>query len=204
MTDGDALVLIGYARSDVDDQELALQMEALERAGAERVYTDTASRAPMKRAGLGECLRDLKTRDILIVWRLGRLARSIRQLAEISEFLENHGIGLRSLVEDIDTTRPEGWLIFHTMRAIGQFERNLVDDRIRGGLKDARARGVRVGRARIATEERIEKAKDLIRGGMSVQNAARAVGLAKSTLYRDLPGGAAAIGPEDDVDIPVM
>lgn len=197
-------MLIGYARVSTDDQVLNLQMDALTKAGVERVYTDTASGAKVKREGLTKALREVEPGDVLVVWKLDRLARSLGQLIEIAQYLEKRGIGFRSLTEAIDTTTPGGRLIFHVMGALAEFERALIVERTKAGLEAAKARGQKVGRKLEATPEKLEQARALILGGSSYKAAAKAVGLAESTLYRDLPGGRAALVEAHDVDIPAV
>lgn len=201
---------IGYARVSTEDQNLALQLDAFERAGIERIYTDKASGAARKREGLTQCLREIERGDVLVVWRLDRLARSLRQLLDLMEHLETRGVGFRSLTESIDTTTAGGRLILHVMGAIAEFERQLIRERTVAGLKAAQDRGVKVGRKLEATSERIEEAKRLIVAGSSVKAAAEAVGLAQSTLFRDLKGwDRKTLGPpqpddDNDVDIPTI
>lgn len=197
-------MLFGYARVSTEDQNLAMQTEALERAGAERVFTDKISATARKRPGLSECLRAMEKGDVLIIYRLDRLARSLRQLLDLMDHLEKRGIGLKSLNDSIDTTTAVGRLIVHVIGAIAEFERALISERTVAGLQSAKARGVKVGRERKATPEKIEQARELLRGGMSMAQVSKVVGLAESTLYRDIPGGAAGMidDPVDDVDMP--
>lgn len=197
-------MLVGYARISTADQHLSVQIEALERFGVERVFTDQASGATLKRQGLNECLRFMEKGDVLLVQRLDRLARSLRQLLDIMDNLEKRGIGLRSLNESIDTTTAVGRMVIQIFGAVAEFERGLIAERTVAGLKSARARGVKIGRERKATKEKIERAKELLRGGMSIRQVSIAVGLAESTLYRDIPGGASGFldDPVNDVDLP--
>ena len=202
-------MLIGYARISTDDQSMDLQTDALVRHGVDpsKIFKDTASGVSLKREGLNECLRSLEKGDVLVVWRLDRLARSLRQLIDIADNLAKREIEFKSISEAVDTTTPGGRLLFHVMGAIGQFERDLIRERTKAGLKAARDRGVQVGRKRIATKDRIERAKELIRSGecISIGEAAKKVGLAESTLYRDIRGGARGLLNDpftDDVDLP--
>lgn len=181
-----------------------MQTEALEKAGVDRLYTDKASAIALKRPGLTECIRTMERGDVLIIWRLDRLARSLRQLLEIMDNLDKRGIGLRSLNDSIDTTTAVGRLIIHVVGAIAEFERALISERTVAGMYSAKKRGVKVGRERKATPEKIEQARELLRGGMSMRQVSVTVGLAESTLYRDIPGGANAFlnEPINDVDLP--
>lgn len=198
------ILLLGYARVSTEDQNLALQIEALEKAGVERIFTDKAGAMSKKRKGLNECLRYMEKGDVLVIWRLDRLARSLRQLLELMDHLDKREIGLRSLNDSIDTTTAVGRLIIHVVGAIAEFERGLISERTTAGMKSAKARGVKVGREAKATPEKIDKAKELLRGGMSMRQVSVAVGLAESTLYRDIPGGAKGLldAPINDVDLP--
>lgn len=199
-------MLFGYARVSTPDQNIEVQIEALEKAGVERerMFTDKASGASAIRKGLTECLRSMEKGDVLIIQRLDRLGRSLRQLLDIMDNLDKRGIGLRSLNDSIDTTTAVGRLVVHVVGAIAEFERGLIAERTIAGLKSAKARGVKIGRDRKATPEKIQKAKDLLRQGMSMKQVSKEVKLAESTLYRDIPGGAAGLldDPINDVDLP--
>src|SRR5262245_35282166 len=122
---------VGYARVSTGDQDVALQLDALKKAGCKRVFQDRASGAKTERPGLTEALAYLREGDVLIVWKLDRLGRSLPHLIETVMGLEQRGIGLRSLTEQIDTTTPGGRLIFHVFGALGQFERDLIRERTR-------------------------------------------------------------------------
>lgn len=203
-------MLIGYARISTEDQRLDLQVNELKRHGVDpaNIYTDKGSGVSRKRVGLSECLRKLEAGDTLVIWKLDRLARSLLQLIELSEHLNKRDVGLKSLTECIDTNTPGGRLIFHVFGAVGQFERDLIQERTRAGMKAAKERGVHVGRKRIATAERIEMAKDLIRSGecISMAEVSKRLKIAESTLYRDIKGGVTGLLKQpneiDDVDIP--
>lgn len=202
-------MLIGYARVSTEDQKLELQTDALVKAGVDpaNIFTDKVSATSRKRVGLNDCLRRMEKDDVLVVWKFDRLARSLHQLIEIAISLQKRDIGLRSLTEQIDTTTPGGRMIFHVMGAMSQFERDLIIERTKAGMAAAKSRGVQIGRKRIATLEKIEKVKSLIRGGMSVPEAGRVVGLKPSTIYRDIPGGVTTVlteakAEEDELDIP--
>lgn len=202
-------MLMGYARISTEDQSLDLQIDALVRNGVspDRIFTDKGSGAKVKRKGLEECLRALEKGDVLVVWKLDRLARTLIQLIEIAENLIKREIGLKSITEAVDTTTPGGRLVFHVIGSIGQFERDLIRERTKAGLAAKRARGVKVGRKRIATPAKIERVKEMIRSGecTSLEAAGKKVGLALSTLYRDIPGGVAAILTEaepEDIELP--
>jgi DNA invertase Pin-like site-specific DNA recombinase len=139
-------MLIGYARVSTQEQTLNLQRDALEKAGCNKIFTDTASGAKTERIGLEEALSYVRKGDTLIVWRLDRLGRSLPHLITTMTDLEERGIGFKSLTENIDTTTSGGKLIFHIFGALAEFERNLIRERTQAGLLAARARGRRGGR----------------------------------------------------------
>src|SRR5512142_2032540 len=141
-------MLIGYARVSTMDQTLALQRDALTQAGCERIFTDTASGSRTDRPGLEEALAFARTGDTLVVWRLDRLGRSLRHLIDTVAVLQDRGIGLKSLQEQIDTTTSGGKLVFHVFGALAEFERDLIRERTQAGLLAARARGDRAGAPR--------------------------------------------------------
>ena len=135
-------MLVGYARISTSDQDLALQLDALTSAGCERVFSDTASGSLRERPQLARALEDLRDdEDVLVVWRLDRLGRSLRHLIELIGELEQRRVGFRSLTEGIDTTTASGRLVFHIFGAIAEFERQLIRERTQAGLQAARARG---------------------------------------------------------------
>jgi DNA invertase Pin-like site-specific DNA recombinase len=139
-------MLIGYARVSTTDQTLALQQDALTKAGCERIFTDTASGALVERKGLEEALSHLRAGDTLVVWKLDRLGRSLKDLIARITQLQNQDIGFKSLTEQIDTTTSGGKLIFHIFGALAEFERDIVKERTKAGLIAARARGKKGGR----------------------------------------------------------
>jgi DNA invertase Pin-like site-specific DNA recombinase len=139
-------MLIGYAWVSTTDQTLALQQDALTKAGCERIFTDTASGALAERKGLEEALSHLRTGDTLVVWKLDRLGRSLKDLIARITQLQNQDIGFKSLTEQIDTTTSGGKLIFHIFGALAEFERDIIKERTKAGLIAARARGKKGGR----------------------------------------------------------
>src|ERR1044072_6883332 len=141
-------LLVGYARVSTADQTLDLQEDARKKAGCERVFTDVASGAKDERAGLTEALAFLRPGDTLVVWKLDRLGRSLKQPIENGTALRARSVGFPSLQESIDTTTSGGKLIFHVFGALAEFERDLIRERTRAGLQAARARGRQGGRAR--------------------------------------------------------
>ena len=127
-------MLIGYARVSTDDQNLNLQEDALEKAGCEQIFKDQISGAKAERPGLQEILQYARSGDVIVVWRLDRLSRSLKELIEMVALLEKKGIGLKSLQESIDTSSSSGKLIFHIFGALAEFERNLIRERTQAGL----------------------------------------------------------------------
>src|SRR3954452_21699633 len=134
-------MLVGYARVSTQDQILALQQDALDKAGCERIFTDTASGAKAERKGLDEALAYVRAGDTLVVWKLDRLGRSIRHLIDVIKALQERGIGFVSLTEQIDSTTSGGKLVFHVFAALAEFERDIIRERTQAGLSAARARG---------------------------------------------------------------
>ncbi len=192
-------MLVGYARVSTQDQDLALQLDALRAAGCERLYTEKASGAQRDRPELKAALDYMRPGDTLVVWRLDRLARSLKQLIETVEALEPRGMGLRSLTEAIDTTTSGGRLVFHIFAALAEFERSIIRERTVAGLAAARARGRTGGRPPALTGKDLAAARALLRDKtISVEEVARRLNVAPSTLYRHLPGGRSTVIEQDE------
>ena len=176
-------MLIGYARVSTDDQTLDLQRDALREAGCERIFEDQASGAG-DRPGVRDALKHLRTGDTLVVWRLDRLGRSLKDLIARAETLRTQGIGLRSLKEAIDTDSSSGQLIFHIFGALAEFERALIRERTQAGLQAARARGRKGGRPRRLDARQRAHAVELYRGkGHTVSEICTLMGISRATLY---------------------
>lgn len=187
-------MLVGYARVSTQDQKPQLQLDALKAAGCGRIFEEKASGAQRERPGLKNALEFLREGDTLVVWKLDRLARSLRQLLETVELLEGRGIGLRSLTESIDTTTPGGRLIFHIFGALAEFERSVIRERTSAGLASARARGRVGGRPPAMTAGDIAVAKTLLANSeISVKEIARRQGVSVSTLYKHIPAARATV-----------
>lgn len=174
-----------YARVSTADQSLDLQLDAAERAGCSKVFTDTISGAKSSRPGLDECLAFLRPGDCLVVWKLDRLGRSLRHLIDLMADLEGRGVGFKSLQESIDTTTPGGRLVLHVFGALAEFERGLVVERTKAGLEAARARGRQGGRRNLLSGKKLELARQLRADrNMSVDEACRILGCSRATFYR--------------------
>ena len=186
------MALIGYARVSTAEQDSALQTDALHKAGCARVFEDTASGAKTDRPGLADALAYLRDGDVLVVWRLDRLGRSMPHLIETIGALEARGVGFRSLTEAIDTTTPGGRLIFHVFGALGQFERDLIRERTRAGLTAAAARGRRGGRKPVVTVDKLQRAREFIANGLNVREAAARLKVSKTALYAAMQSTGAA------------
>lgn len=186
------MALIGYARVSTAEQNLDLQQDALRKAGCERIFADTASGAKTDRPGLSEALAYLREGDVLVVWRLDRLGRSLAHLIETISALEARGVGFRSLTESIDTTTPGGRLIFHVFGALGQFERDLIRERTKAGLSAAAARGRKGGRKPVVTADKLQRAREHIANGLNVREAAARLKVGKTALYAALKSTSAA------------
>ncbi|MCX7380982.1 MAG: recombinase family protein [Alphaproteobacteria bacterium] len=185
---------IGYARCSTSIQDHALQLDALKKAGCEKVFTETASGSNAGRFELAKVLELARTGDTIVVWRLDRLARSLRHLIDISEDLQRRGIALRSLTENIDTSSASGRFMFAILGALGQMEREIIVERTRAGLEASRARGRVGGRPPALDEAKVRAARAMLAAGtMSAIEVAKQVGCAPSTLYRHLPGGRGAV-----------
>src|SRR5436853_2440995 len=178
-------MLIGYARVSKTEQHLELQLDALNKAGCEQIYTDKITGAKEERKGLQDALSHLRKGDTLIVWRLDRLGRSLKHLIEILTSLHEKGIEFRSLTENIDTSTPTGKFMFHMIGALAEFERNLIRERTMAGLEAARARGHSGGRPKVGeTQTKIMARKLYADKTNRVKNICETLKISKATLYR--------------------
>lgn len=175
---------IGYARVSTVDQNLDLQIDALKKAGCEKILFDRVSGTVAERPGLKEARIVLRKGDTLVVWRLDRLGRSLKDLIEWINCLEGMGVGLKSLQESIDTSTSTGKLVFHVFGALAEFERNLIRERTMAGLAAARARGKMGGRRKSLNEEDRKIAVGLYNEKkMTVKKICGVMGISKPTLY---------------------
>ena len=178
---------IGYARVSTKDQSLDLQVDALRRAGCAKVYQEVVSGAKVQRPVLDTLLGELRPGDVLVIWKLDRLGRSLRHLVELAGVLLEQQVGLKSLNDPLDTTTSQGRLVFNLFAALAEFEKDLIRERTQAGLVAARARGRLGGRPKGLPPE-AEKtacaAETLYRERrLSVREIAAQLGIAKSTLY---------------------
>lgn len=152
-------MLIGYARVSTQDQNLELQREALSKAGCKKVFEDKVSGTRADRPGLAKTLEMLREGDTLVVWKLDRLGRSVKQLVDLVGDLHKHGVQFRSLTDSIDTGTPSGRFFFHVMASLAEMERELTVERTRAGLEVAKQLGRKGGRKPKMTDSKIESAK---------------------------------------------
>ena len=177
-------MLIGYARVSTLDQNPNLQLDALKQAGCEKLFTDKVSGTVTERPGLQKIKEILRPGDTLIVWRLDRLGRSLRDLIDWMHYLEQEGVSLRSLQESIDTSTPTGKLVFHLFGALAEFERNLIQERTMAGLTAARARGRQGGRPLALDTDKRQLVIDLYREKkLTVKKICEMMNISKPTLY---------------------
>lgn len=177
-------MLIGYARVSTLLQNTDLQSDALTHAGCEKIFIDKISGTVAARPELTKLKDMLRPGDTLVVWRLDRLGRSLKDLIEWMNYLESHGVALKSLQESIDTSTPSGKLVFHIFGAMAEFERNLIVERTNSGLASARARGRTGGRPSKVSREKRELAVRLYNEKQhSVDTICNMIGVSKPTLY---------------------
>jgi len=180
-------MIIGYARVSTTDQDTALQIDALNAASCERIYQESRSGASKERPELTRCLDAIRSGDTLVVWRLDRLGRSLKDLVHIVSELEDKGVGFRSLNESIDTTTAGGKLIFHVFAALAEFERSLIQERTKAGLKAARARGRKGGRPKALTPDQLRKASAMLSDPkLTKTEVAKHFGVSRITLHKAL------------------
>lgn len=177
-------MLIGYARVSTHEQSLDLQKDALEKAGCEEIYEDKVSGVVAARPGLDMVKQILRKGDTLVVWRLDRLGRSLKDLMEWMSFLDEKKVGLKSIQESIDTTTTTGKLVFHIFGALAEFERNLIRERTQAGLAAARARGRLGGRPKSLDENKRKVVVDLYnKKELMVKEICEMMNISKPTLY---------------------
>ena len=180
---------IGYARVSTRDQNLDLQIEALKNAGCARIFDDALSGAKRERPGLERALEHLRAGDTLVVWKLDRLGRSVKDLVEMVGELEARGVHFQSTTDAIETATPAGRFFFHVMASLAQMERELLVERTRAGLEVARAQGRVGGRKPVMSASKLAAARQLLAGGVAPREVASNLGISLATLYRWIPAG---------------
>ena len=176
-------MIVGYARVSTQDQNTQLQLDALAKVGCEQVFQEKATGKFRDRPELTACLRTLRKGDHLVVWKLDRLARSLKDLVEMIHDLEQRGVGFRSLTEAIDTTSTGGRLVFHIFGALAEFEHSLIRERTMAGLAAARARGRKGGRKPTMTKADVRKAAAMLSDpNITKTEVAKHFGISRVTL----------------------
>lgn len=180
-------MIVGYARVSTQDQSLELQLDALEKAGCEQIFSEKFTGKLRERPELITCLKVLRKGDVLVVWKLDRLARSLKDLVELINELEVKHVGFRSITESIDTTTAGGKLVFHIFGALAEFEHNLIRERTIAGLQAARARGRKGGRKPAMTKSDIKKAAAMLKDStITKKEVAAHFGVSRLTLNKSL------------------
>jgi DNA invertase Pin-like site-specific DNA recombinase len=178
---------IGYARVSTRDQNLELQLDALNNADCKRIFTDKLSGAQLERPGLSEALSHLREADTLVVWKLDRLGRSVKGLVDLVNELEAQKVHFQSITDGVDTKTPAGRFFFHVMASLAQMERELILERTRAGLEAARCAGRVGGRKRQMTDSKVQAARKLLASGTPPNEVAHSLGVSIPTLYRWVP-----------------
>ncbi len=187
MKKGGKDMLIGYARVSTQDQNLTLQIDALTKAGCEKIFEDKVSGTRAERPGLTKALELMRVEDTLVVWKLDRLGRSVKHLVDLVAGLQKQGVQFKSLTDAIDTGTPSGRFFFHVMASLAEMERELTVERTRAGLEMARQLGRKGGRKRLMTDSKILSAKKLLANGVPPRDVAKNLGVSVPTLYRWIP-----------------
>lgn len=187
-------MLIGYARVSTDEQDTAAQRRALQNAGCEKIFEERASGGRWDRPQLHKLLEQLRGGDVLVVWKLDRLSRSLKDLLHLMEKIQDTGAGFRSLTEAVDTTTPAGRMMMQMVGAFAEFERAMIRERTNAGLAAARSEGRVGGRPRKLSAKQRDEAREMVSSGRkSAAEAARIFGVHPSTISRlfDRPGASA-------------
>ena len=185
-------MLIGYARVSTQDQNLDLQIDALTKAGCEKLFQEKMSGSRAARPEFSKALETMRQGDTLVVWKLDRLGRSVKNLVDLVAALQKRDIQFKSLTDAIDTGTPSGRFFFHVMASLAQMERELTIERTRAGLETARKLGRKGGRKRRMTDSKIESARKLLSNGMPPRDVALNLNVSIPTLYRWIPAAASA------------
>ncbi len=183
-------MIIGYARVSTKDQNLDLQLDALNKEKCTRIYKEVISGAKAERPVLQEMLNQVRPGDVIVIWKLDRLGRSLKNLVDIVGQLIKQDVGLKSLHDNIDTTTPQGRLTFNIFASLAEFERDLISERTKAGLESARARGRHGGKPKGLSQQAQATAcaaETLYKEGkLSVNQISKQLGIAKNTLYKYL------------------
>ena len=183
-------MLIGYARVSTLDQNPQLQIEALNEAGCKKIFTEKISGADKKRRQLQGALEYMREGDTLVVWKLSRLARSLTQIINTVKDLEDRKIGLKVITQNIDTGTPEGRLFFHMNAAFDQFQREIIVENTKAGLKTARKHGRIGGRPPIMTDDKMRTAQSMLKDTENypfISDIIKTLGIGRTTFYRHFP-----------------
>ncbi len=180
--------LLGYARVSTSDQDLALQLHALQDAGVsqENMFTDVVTGAKADRPGIASLLAAATEGDTIVVWRLDRLGRSLVNLADLAEQLRTRGVGIRSLTDGVDTSMATGRLIYGILSTLAEFERETIRTRVRAGMAAAKRAGVHCGRRPALKAEHAAHARERLAAGVPARRVAAFLKVSEATLYRAL------------------
>jgi DNA invertase Pin-like site-specific DNA recombinase len=173
----------GYARVSTNSQDTKLQIDALLASGCEKIYEDKMSGSKVDRPELNQCLKAMNENDVLVVWKLDRLGRSLQHLITVVHELEQQQKGFQSLTENIDTTSPTGKLVFHLFASLAEFEKSLIRQRVIAGLEASRKMGTKFGRPEALTDKDKEMAIIMYNGGATKGSIANHFGVARQTIY---------------------
>lgn len=183
-------MLIGYCRVSTIDQNLDLQKDELKKFGCSKIFEDVASGAKSSRTGLNTAMEFAREGDALVIWKLDRLGRSLKDLIDIVTRLEKEGVSFVCITQNIDTRTPGGKLFFHIFGALAEYERELIRERTKAGLTAARSRGRKGGRKPAMNEEQIEQARAMMDNPkLKIRSIIKTLGVSKATLYKYVPVG---------------
>jgi len=178
------MAILGYARVSTVEQSTDLQLDSLQSAGCDKIFTDSASGSKTDRKGLAETLEYARSGDTVVVWRLDRLGRSLRHLIDVINELDERGIAFRSLTEDINTSTPGGRLVYHLFGALAEFERGIIKERVNAGLAAARKRGRVGGRPAVVDKSKAAAIQAMRGRELSVADICKSLGISKATYFR--------------------